>query len=114
MTKEVDIHHLDKLTVKELREIAVKFPHERAVSEMKKEELIAFIKEAMGIKEDSETQKKKVKVKIKLTKPEVKAKIRELKGRRLELVSGKDKKMARILRRRISRLKKLARRMSGA
>jgi len=111
MTKDVDAHHLEKLTVKELREMATKFPHERAVSEMKKEELIAFIREAMGIKE--EEPKKKVKVKVKLTKPEVKARIREFKNRKLEAHSKGDEKRARILRRRISRLKKLARRLAG-
>ncbi|MCX7981362.1 MAG: Rho termination factor N-terminal domain-containing protein [Syntrophales bacterium] len=113
MTKDFDIHHLEKMTVKELREIAVKYPHERAVSEMKKEELIAFIREVMGIKEE-DTHKKKAKVKVKMTKPEVKAKIRELKQRRYEIhQKGGDKKEARYLRRRISRLKKLSRRISS-
>lgn len=113
MTKEIDIHHLEKLTVKELREIAVKYPHERAVSEMKKEELIAFIREAMGIKEEMEVHKKKAKVRVKMTKPEVKAKIRELKTIKLEVQGEKDRKKAKILRRRISRLKKVSRRLAG-
>ncbi len=39
-----DEKHLDKLTIKELRDIAAEFPHERAIHDMKKEELIAFIK----------------------------------------------------------------------
>ena len=43
-----DEKHLDKLTIKELRDIAAEFPHERAIHDMKKEELIAFIKAAHG------------------------------------------------------------------
>lgn len=34
--KEPDEKHLDKMTVKELREIASEIPHEKAVHEMKK------------------------------------------------------------------------------
>lgn len=38
---------LDKMTVKELREAAAEFPHERAIADMKKEELVAFIQQAV-------------------------------------------------------------------
>ncbi len=113
MTKEIDVHHLDKLTVKELRDIALQFPHEKAVSEMKKEELIVFIKEAMGVADETPTTVKKVKTKIALSKPEVKARIREFKLRKVEALANKNQKKARILRRRISRLKKLSRRAVG-
>jgi len=114
MTKEIDAHHLEKLTVKELREIAMRYPHEKAISEMKKEELIAFIKEVMGVKEEGEGVRKKLKAKVKMGKAEIKVRIRELKAKRLEAKKGKDKKSLYILRRRISRLKKLSRRLAAA
>ena len=57
--KEHDEKHLDKLTIKELREIAAEIPHEKAVHEMKKEELIAFIKEVRGIKDETPARKNK-------------------------------------------------------
>src|SRR5664280_350882 len=95
--KEHDEKHLDKLTVKELREIAAEIPHEKAVHEMKKEELIAFIKEARGIKDETSVKKKKHIGKIKMTKPDLKAKIRELKALRLQaLESNENKKALRI------------------
>jgi len=57
--KEHEEKHLDKLTIKELRDIAAEIPHERAIHEMKKEELVVFIKEAWGIKDESPAKKKK-------------------------------------------------------
>ena len=57
--KENNEKHLEKLTIKELREIAAEIPHEKAVHEMKKEELVAFIKEARGIKDETPAKKKK-------------------------------------------------------
>ena len=53
--KEHDGKHLEKLTIKELREIAAEIPHERAILDMKKEELVALIKEARGIKSQTLT-----------------------------------------------------------
>src|SRR5208283_1966528 len=97
-----DEKHLEKLTVKELREI----PHEKAVHEMKKEELIAFIKEARGIKDETPVKKKKHIGKIKMTKPELKAKIRELKALRLQVLESKESEKALRLRHQISQLKK--------
>ena len=88
--KEHDEKHLEKLTIKELREIAADIPHEKAIHEMKKEELIAFIKEARGIKDEKPVKKKKHIGKIKMTKPELKAKIRELKILRLAALESKE------------------------
>jgi len=51
------------LTVKELRELASEIPHEKAVHEMKKEELIAFIKEARGIKDEHPPKKRSISAK---------------------------------------------------
>ena len=78
------------------------------------EELVAFIKEAKGIKDEPHAHKHKPKGKIRMTKPEVKAKIRELKflhGRALE---DSDREKALLLRRQISRLKKISRRVAEA
>jgi hypothetical protein len=107
-----DEKHLEKLTIKELREIALEIPHSTAVHEMKKEEIIAFIKEARGIKDEAPVKKKKKAGKIKMTKPELKAKIRELKGLRLQALEEKDSKKAILLRYKVSRLKKKSRRIA--
>ncbi len=105
---------LDKLTVKELREVAMKIPHTVAVSDMKKDELIAFIREARGIRDEAPARKKKKVVKLKMTKSELKTRIRELKGLTASAREGKDGKQVRVLRRRISRLKKKSRHAAGA
>ena len=114
LKKEHDEKHLEKLTIKELREIAAEIPHEKAVHEMKKEELIAFIKEARGIKDETPAKKKKHIGKIKMTKPELKAKIRELKTLRLQMLESKESKKALRLRHQISQLKKKSRRLAAA
>ncbi len=111
--KEHDEKHLDKLTVKELRDMAAEFPHERAVHEMKKEELIAFIKEVKGIKDEGHVHKHRPKGKIKLTKPEVKAKIRELKVLHGQALEESETEKAVLLRHQISRLKKISRRVAA-
>jgi hypothetical protein len=107
-----DETHLEKLTIKELREIAMEIPHSTAVHDMKKEEVIAFIKEAKGIKDEAPIKKKKHIGKIKMTKAELKAKIRELKGLRLQALEEKDSKKAILLRYKVSRLKKKSRRIA--
>jgi len=112
--KEHDEQHLDKLTVKELRELAAEFPHERAVHDMKKEELIAFIKEAKGIRDEGHVHKHKPKGKIKMTKPEVKAKIRALKVLHWQAMEDSETEKAVLLRHQISRLKKISRRVAEA
>jgi len=110
--KDHDEKHLDKLTIKELREIASEIPHEKAIHDMKKEELIAFIKEARGIKDEAPVKKKKHVAKIKMTKPELKAKIRALKVLRLQALEAKEQKKAVRLRYQISQLKKQSRRIA--
>ena len=108
---------LDKMTVKDLRDIALEIPHDHAtvaVRDMKKEELVAFIKEARGIV-DEEPAKKKVSVKaekVALTKPEVKQKIRVLRKEKKAAQDAKETKKADILRRRINKLKKLSRKIA--
>jgi excinuclease UvrABC helicase subunit UvrB len=112
--KELDEKHLEKLTIKELREIAAEIPHEKAVHEMKKEELVACIKEARCIKDETPVRKKKHIGKIKMTKPELKAKIRELKALRLQALESKESDKASRLRHQISQLKKKSRRFAAA
>jgi hypothetical protein len=115
-TKKKEQHEekpLEKLTVKELREIALEIPHSTAVRDMKKEEIIVFIKEARGIKDEAPAKKKKKVVKIKMTKAELKSKIRELKGLRIKAQEAQESKKVKALRHLISRLKKKSRSVSG-
>ena len=107
---------LDKMTVPELKELALTFPHdhlEKAVHDMHKDDLLAFIKQAQGIHDPSAPKKKKAhvhaKVKIPLSKTELKAKIITLKDARQTARETEDRKLTARLRRRISRLKKLTR-----
>ena len=103
--------NLEKLTVKELRALAAELPHERAILDMKKTELIAFIKEARGIKDGAPVKAKKHVVKIKMTKAELKAKIRELKTLKIGALEAEEKKKAIALRHQLNQLKKKSRRV---
>ena len=97
---------LEKMTVKDLREMAKEIPEIVGVHGMKKEELIAAIKAAKGIKEEP-TKKADASV------SELKQKIRALKAEQSAALEAKDKKMATIYKRRISRLKKKTRRAAA-
>lgn len=109
---------LEKMTVIELKEMAMTFPHEhldKAIHDMHKDELVAFIKEAKGIKEEEPPKKKKkphVRVKTKLAKPELKAKIMHLKDAKKVAQEAGDRKLSDRLRRRISHLKKKTRKIA--
>jgi cysteinyl-tRNA synthetase len=104
---------LEKMTAKELREMALGLPGVHGVHAMKKEELIAAIRAAKGITE-LEPKKEKIviakKEKVVLTIAQLKQKVRELRAKREEILQQRNWKMAEILRRRISRLKKKTRR----
>jgi hypothetical protein len=93
---------LEKMTVKELREMAKDIPQIVGVHGMKKEELIVEIKKAKGIADEP------VK-KADATVAQLKQKIKALKIDRQAALEAKDKKKATIFRRRISRLKKKTR-----
>ncbi len=110
--KEHNEKHLEKLTVKELREMASEFPHEKAIHEMKKEELIVFIKDVKGIKDETPVKQKKHIGKIKMSKPELKAKIRELKALRLTAQASQERDRAVYFRHQISQMKKKLRRLA--
>jgi protein-arginine kinase activator protein McsA len=101
--KEVKEKPLEKMTAKELREIAKEIPEISGVHGMNKSELISEIKQARGISEEK-SGKSDTSVR------EVKKKIRELKSRQQAAHEQKDAKLAAICRRRISRLKKKTRR----
>jgi len=93
---------LEKMTAKELRDVAMTIPEISGVHGMNKEEVLAAIKKARGIKEDSGKKGDR-------SMRQLKEKISELRGKKLEAREKKDKKGIDQLRRRISRLKKKTR-----
>ena len=97
---------LEKMTVTDLREMAKDIPDIVGVHGMKKEELIVAIKKAKGIVDES------VKTKD-ASLGEIKKKIKLIKAQRQAAIEAKDKKMATIYKRRISRLKKKSRRAAA-
>ena len=97
---------LEKMTVKELREMAKDIPGITGVHGMKKDELVVEIKKAKGIKDEPV---KKADASI----ADLKQKIKALKVQRREALEAKDKKKATIFKRRISRLKKKTRRAAA-
>jgi hypothetical protein len=94
---------LEKMTVKDLREMAKDIPEIVGVHGMRKEELIVAIKEVKGII-DEPVKKTDASV------GEIKQKIKRFKAQRQAALEAKDSKMATIYKRRISRLKKKSRR----
>ncbi|MFB3886824.1 MAG: transcription termination factor Rho [Thermodesulfobacteriota bacterium] len=104
---------LEKLTAKELREMALGLPEIQGVHAMKKEELITAIRAAKGIPEPEtkgERPPAQRKEKVILTASQLKQKIKELRVKREEILQQENWKMAEILRKRIGRLKKMTRR----
>jgi hypothetical protein len=104
---------LEKMTAKELREMALGLPGVHGVHAMKKEELIAAIRKAKGITEPEAKKEKKIvvkKEKVVLTVAELKQKVKELRAKKEEALQQKNWKITEILRKRISRLKKKTRR----
>jgi hypothetical protein len=100
--KEAKEKPLEKMTAKELREVAIEMPEITGVHGMNKPELINAIKLAKGIEIES------VK-KTDSTVREIKGKIKEFKAKRETLLESNDNKMAAIYKRRIIRLKKKTR-----
>ena len=97
---------LEKMTAKELRDIAKELPDVTGASGMNKAELIDVIKKARGIADTGRKKQPDISVR------EIKEKIRDLKKKRQASLDADDKKMADIYRRRISRLKKKTRRVA--
>lgn len=101
--KDVAEKPLDKMTVKELREIALGIPDVTGVHGMNKQDLLTAVKAHRGIKE-SKPKKSNRSVR------EIKKQIRALKLKKQEIAAEKNHKQAEILRRQISHLKKKTRR----
>jgi hypothetical protein len=96
---------LDKMTVKELREIALTVPDLTGVHGMNKQDLLSAIKAHRGIA-DKTARKASRSVR------EIKTRIRELRAAALAQAGSGDRRQAGILRRRLSRLKKKTRRQA--
>jgi hypothetical protein len=103
--KEAKEKPLDKMTVKELREVAKEMPEITGVHGKNKFELLSAIKEVRGIVDEG-AKKKNGSVR------ELKAKIREFKKKRTAALEAQDAKMNAVFRKRISRLKKKTRRLA--
>lgn len=94
---------LDKMTAKELRDIAKEIPEITGVYGMNKTELLSAVKKARGIKEE-------VGRRSNASVRDIKKQIRKLKNEREKALERKDAKMAAIYRKRVIRLKKKTRR----
>ena len=105
--KEKKEKPLDRMTAKELRELALGIDGIVGVHAMNKSELVAAIKEARGI-EDEKKRDKSVDVRS------IKKKIRELRSQKETMKEAGEKGKVQMLRRRISRLKKKTRRATQA
>ncbi len=103
--KEAKEKPLEKMTAKELRELAMSLEEITGASGMNKAELIGAIRKARGIEEPA-SRKKSGSIR------EMKHKMRELKARREAALKEENEKMAAILRKRILRLKKKTRRVA--
>lgn len=92
--KETTEKPLDKMTVKELREIAKEIPEITGVHGMNKPELYSAIAKAKGIEEEPAQKpvKKKEVTSDKLTVADIKKKIQEYKGQRAGALQSSDKK----------------------
>jgi len=98
---------IEKLTIKELKEMALAMGGITGVTAMKKEELIAAIKEAKGIP-IREIREKPIDTIV-----DIKKRMRELRAKREELREAGKRKETGLLKRRISRLKKKTRQLAG-
>ncbi len=102
---------LEKMTAKELREIASQIPEITGVHAMKKEELLAAVRKFRGIEEEVKKEEK-VEKKAEVSVPDLKKRIREFKALKEEAVKKEDARIAKIYKRRINRLKKMTRKMA--
>jgi hypothetical protein len=93
---------LEKMTAKELRELAMTIPGIVGAHGMNKEEVLSAIKQARGIKEEPGKKGDR-------SMRQLKEKVKELRGKKAEVREKSDKKGLDRLRRRISRLKKKTR-----
>ena len=101
--KESKEKPLEKMTAKELRDVALTIPQITGVHGMNKVELISAVKKNRGIEEGPVKQTDS-------SDRDINKKIKALKVARETAVETSDLKMALIYRRRITRLKKKTRR----
>lgn len=94
---------LDKMTAKELRELALSLGGIDGVHAMNKNELVAAVKESKGIVEEK-TKKPAVDIRA------LKLKIAQTKEKRIQAKEAGNVKLADAFRRKISKLKKQTRR----
>lgn len=105
--KEKKEKPLDKMTAKELREMALGMEGIVGVHAMNKSELVAAIKEAQGLEDDKERDKS-------MDVRSIKKKIRELRSQKEAMREAGEKDKVQILRKKINRLKKKTRRATKA
>ncbi|UCF82636.1 MAG: Rho termination factor N-terminal domain-containing protein [Desulfobacteraceae bacterium] len=104
---------LDKMTAKELREVAKEIQGVTGVTAMKKEELLDLIKKDRGIEEEKPVKKgKEKKTQRILSVKDLKKKVTQFRAEKEKAREAKDKKKVNIFRRRINRLKKQTRRVA--
>jgi hypothetical protein len=105
---------LERMTVKDLREIGKEIPGVQGVHAMKKEDVISLLyeyMEAVGIPfERPDVSVKSKAPKVNLSKKELKKKAAALRAEKASLRSEGNAKKVGVLRRRINRLKKMTRR----
>jgi protein-arginine kinase activator protein McsA len=106
--KEIEIwgRPLEKMTTTDLREIAKGLEGVSGVHGMKKQDLIAALRKSKGI-EVTKVQTVRASVHT------LKQQIRKMKVKRAAAIEAQDRKLATIIRRRISRLKKKTRRAAA-
>jgi len=106
--KEIEIwgRPLEKMTTTDLREVAKGLEGVSGVHAMKKEELIAALRASKGI--DVEVVKK-----VDASIHSLKKQIRSMQAKRSAAIEAKDRKLATIWRRKISRMKKKTRRAAA-
>lgn len=108
---------LERMTVKELRDIGKEIPGAQGVHAMKKDGLISVLYEYMesvGIRFDRPEKAAGVKApKITLSKQELKKKAAALRAEKASLRGSGDSKKVDVLRRCINRLKKMTRRAAA-
>ncbi|MEW6188336.1 MAG: transcription termination factor Rho [Thermodesulfobacteriota bacterium] len=93
---------LEKMTAKELRDLALTLPEISGVHGMNKEEVLSAIKKARGIKEVAGKKGGR-------SMRQLKEQIKNLRTEKIESGENKGRKSIERLRRRISRLKKKTR-----
>ena len=99
--KDAGAKPLDKMTVKELKEVALEIPEITGVHGMNKPDLLSAIKAAKGIPEEKKKKSGSIR--------EIKKQIKAMKIKRAEALESNDAKMAVIYRRKIAKMKRKTR-----